>query len=85
MQRWGGWCWAVSLPSLDVTLVICMESLTMDGWVVTALVTIPAAVYLLVEMGLLGGSTSVSGLSALILTLITIDAVRTSAHQPTFM
>lgn len=61
-----------------------MKCLTIDGGITTALVTIPAAIYLLVEMGLLGGSTSVSGLSALILTLITIDAVRTSVHQPTF-
>ncbi|KAF8444314.1 hypothetical protein BGX38DRAFT_711897 [Terfezia claveryi] len=60
-------------------------SAKMGGLVLGPLVTIPAAIYLLVEMGLLGGSTSVSGLSALILTLITIDAVRTSVHQPTFI
>ncbi|KAF8458229.1 hypothetical protein BDZ91DRAFT_852200 [Kalaharituber pfeilii] len=59
-------------------------SLKMGALLLGPLVTFPAILYLVVERGVFRGTTSVEGLSALVLTLITIDAVRTSDHHPYF-
>jgi len=45
-------------------------------------VTFPAGLYLLIEMGVLRGSEAVVGASALVFTLIAAEAVKTYVYQP---